>query len=151
MAKLSAARAAALERKKKAQKAAEEAADRLKKRLEAKFDIENINLAAAAQRNLSETDRARVEALQALKTEGVKDDEASLNKLIELEKKREAEIQRQAKESIIASNAVKNQRLADLDEELEKLKALANARRASIAGGTITSTPAADVSVQRGL
>lgn len=139
LAKLSAARAAALERKKKAQKAAEEAADRLKKRLEAKFDIENINLAAAAQRNLSETDRSRVEALQALKTEGVKDDEAALNKLIELEKKREAEIQRQARESIIASAAVKNQRLADLQAELDALVKLSQARAASITGTAVSA------------
>jgi hypothetical protein len=134
LAKLSAARAAALERKNKAKKAADEAADALKKRLEAKFDIDNINLAAAAQRNLSETDRARVEALQALKTEGVKDDEASLNKLIELEKKREEEIQRQARESIMASASVKNQRLSDLQAELDALQKLSLARTASIIG-----------------
>lgn len=139
LARQSAARAAALERKKKAQKAAEDAADALKKRLEAKFDIENINLAAAAQKNLSETDRARVEALQALKTDGVKDDEAALNKLIELEKKREAEIQRQARESIIASAAVKNQRLADLQAELDALNKLNAARTASITGANIPS------------
>jgi len=138
LARLSAARAAALERKKKAEKAAAEAADRLKKRLEAKFDIENINLAAAAQRNLSDVDRARVEALQALKTEGVKDDEASLNKLIELEKKREAEIQRQARESIIASAAVKNQRLSDLQAELDALVKLSQARASSIAGTPVS-------------
>jgi len=139
LAKLSAARAAALERQRKAKKAAEEAADRLKKRLEAKFDIENINLAAAAQRNLSETDRSRVEALQALKTEGVKDDEAALNKLIELEKKREAEIQRQARESIVASAAVKNQRLADLQAELDALVKLSQARAQSITGTPVKS------------
>jgi hypothetical protein len=130
------------ERKKQAKEAtkkAQEAADALKKRLESKFDIENINLAAAAQKNLSDADRARVEALQALKTEGVKDDEASLNKLIELEKKREAEIQRQARESIIASAAVKNQRLADLQAELDALIKLSQARAASIAGTAVSA------------
>ena len=149
LAKQSAARAAALERKKNAEKAAREAADALKKRLEAKFDIDNINLAAAAQKNLSETDRSRVAALQALKTEGVKDDEAALNKLIELEKKREEEIQRQARESIIASAAVKNQRLSDLQAELDALIAISSARAASITGGaTPTSVTASSLQIE---
>jgi len=148
LAKLSAARAEALDRKRRAKKAAEEAADLLKKRLEAKFDIDNINLAAAAQRNLSETDRSRVEALQALKTEAVDDDLAALNKLIELEKKREEEIQRQARESIVASVAVKNQRLADLQAELDALIAISSARSASIMGGaapTSVKTPSLEI------
>jgi hypothetical protein len=145
LAKEAAARAAAAERKKKAEKAAADAADALKKRLESKFDIDNINLAAAAQKNLSEADRARVEALQALKTEGVKDDEAALNKLIDLEKKREAELQRQSAQSIALSAVVKNQRLADLQAELDALIALSSARAASISGSpiapSITSAP----------
>lgn len=149
LAKQSAARAAALKRKQDAKKAADEAADALKKRLEAKFDIDNINLAAAAQKNLSESDRARVEALQALKTEGVEDDKAALNELIALEKKREDEIQRQARESIIASAAVKNQRLADLQSELDALIAISKARSASITGGAApTSVTAPALSIE---
>jgi len=126
--------------KKRSQDAAAKAkdeADSLKKRLEAKFDIDNINLAAAAQKNLSDADRARVEALQALKTEGTKDDEAALNKLIALEKQREAEIKRQALESLALSATVKNQRLLDLQAELDALGNLASARSASIVGGKI--------------
>lgn len=137
LAKEAAARAAAADRKKKAQKAAEDAADALKKRLEGKFDIENINLAAAAQKNLSDADRARVQALQALKSEGVKDDEAALNKLIDLEKKREEEIKRQAASALVASAAVKNQRLSDLQAELDALIAISAARSASLTGANI--------------
>lgn len=137
LAKEAAARAAAANRKKKAQKAAEDAADALKKRLEGKFDIENINLAAAAQKNLSDADRARVQALQALKSEGVKDDEAALNKLIDLEKKREEEIKRQAASALVASAAVKNQRLSDLQAELDALIAISAARSASLTGANI--------------
>lgn len=127
-------RQAEIDRKKRAEKAAKDAADALKKRLEAKFDIDNINLAAAAQRNLSESDRARVEALQALKTEGVEDDKAALNELIALEKKREEEIKRQASQSILASAVVKDQRLTDLKAELDMLNKIADARFASITG-----------------
>lgn len=129
-----AAKIAADKAKAKAKEMADARAEALRNRLEGKFDIENINLAAAAQRNLSESDRARVEALQALKTEGVKDDEAALNKLIELEKKREEEIFRQGRSAIFASETVKNQRLADLQAELDALNKIGNARLASITG-----------------
>lgn len=126
--------------KTKAKEMADARAEALRNRLEGKFDIDNINLAAAAQKNLSEADRARVEALQALKTEGVKDDEAALTKLIELEKKREEEIFRQGRAAIFASEAVKNQRLADLQAELDALAKLNGARIASITGANIPST-----------
>lgn len=131
---------AELDRKKRAEKAAQDAKDALKKRLEGKFDIENINLAAAAQKNLSDADRARVEALQALKTEGVKDDEAALNKLIALEKQREEEIKKQSASALLSSAAVKNQRLADLQSELDALIAISAARSASITGNAISGS-----------
>ena len=135
-----AAKVAADKAKAKAKEQGDARAEALRNRLEGKFDIENINLAAAAQKNLSETDRARVEALQALKTEGVKDDEAALNKLIELEKRREAEIFRQGRAAIFASETVKNQRLADLQAELDALGKLSGARIASITGANLPST-----------
>jgi len=144
-----AAKAAADKAKAKAKEQADARAEALRNRLEGKFDIDNINLAAAAQKNLSEADRSRVEALQALKTAGVQDDETALNKLIELEKKRETEIQRQARESIIASAAVKNQRLADLQAELDALIAISTARSASIVGGaTPTSVTAPSLQIE---
>jgi len=140
-----AAKAAADKAKAKAKEDLDKRNEALRKKLEGKFDIENINLAAAASRNLNETDRARVEALQALKTEGFKDDEAALNKLIELEKKREEEIFRQGRAAIFASETVKNQRLSDLQDELSALRILSSARAASITGGAIqpniTATP----------
>lgn len=132
-----AAKAAADKAKAKAKEEADARAEALRNRLEGKFDIENINLAAAAQKNLSDADRARVEALQALKTEGVKDDEDALNKLIALEKQREAEIRRQAIESMSLSAMVKDQRLSDLQAELDGLQRLAAARSASITGAQI--------------
>ena len=144
-----AAKAEADKAKAKAKEQADARAEALRNRLEGKFDIDNINLAAAAQKNLSEADRSRVEALQALKTAGVQDDETALNKLIELEKKRETEIQRQARESIIASAAVKNQRLADLQAELDALIAISTARSASIVGGaTPTSVTAPSLQIE---
>lgn len=140
-----AAKAAADKAKAKAKEQADARAEALRDRLEGKFDIENINLAAAAQKNLSDADRARVDALQALKTEGVKDDETALNKLIALEKQRELEIKRAAVEASALSTVVKNQRLADLQAELDALIALSSARAASITGGAIqpniTATP----------
>lgn len=147
-----AAAEAAKRAKDRAKELADQRADALKARLEGQFDIENINLAAAAQKNLSEADRARVEALQALKTEGVKDDEAALNKLIALEKQREAELKRQAIEASALSTGVKNQRLADLQAELDALIALSSARAASLTGGAIqTSITATPLQIEPGI
>lgn len=78
--------------KERAKKAEEARQDKIKSDLAAKFDIDNIQL-IAAKRNAIEDGAnaetlARISALQALRTEGYKDDEAALNKLIELDKMR---------------------------------------------------------------
>jgi hypothetical protein len=78
--------------KERAKKAEEARQDKIKSDLAAKFDIDNIQL-VAAKRNAIEDGAnaetlARISALQALRTEGYKDDEAALNKLIELDKMR---------------------------------------------------------------
>lgn len=126
------------ERRKAALKAKEKRDEELKRRLEAKFDIDNINLAAALTRKLSEEDAERVKALQAIKSDTAKDDEAALNKLIDLEKKLQADKVAAATVDMMLSSAVKNQRLADLDEEIKALKAVSAARAASIAGANIS-------------
>lgn len=117
------------DRRKAAAKAAERRQDEIRKRLEEKFDIDAINLAASLTRKLNDEDRARVEALQAIRSDTAKDDEASLNRLIELERKR-------TQDSLFGSSLVKNQRLADLEAELQALLKLASARIGSITGST---------------
>lgn len=126
------------ERRKAAAKEAERRKDELRKRLEEKFDIDAINLNAALTRKLSEEDKVRVQALQALRTEASKDDEKALNKLLELERKLQEDKLRAAASDIALSTVVKNQRLADLDEEIKALKAVSAARAASIAGANIS-------------
>lgn len=121
------AKSRAEDRRKAAVKAAEKRQDEIKKRLEEKFDIDAINLQAALSRQLSDEDKARVKALQAIRTETAQDDEASLNRLIELERKR-------TQDSLFGSSLVKNQRLADLEAELQALLKLASARIGSITG-----------------
>jgi hypothetical protein len=122
-------KARAEDRRKAATKAAQKRQDEIKKRLEEKFDIDAINLQAALSRQLSDEDKARVKALQAIRTETAQDDEASLNRLIELERKR-------TQDSLFGSALVKNQRLADLEAELQALLKLASARIGSITGST---------------
>jgi hypothetical protein len=66
------------------------------KKLQAKFDLDNIQLAAAAQGKLSKEEETRVKALQALKTEQKADDLRSLEELEALQKKNaDAEVARQ--------------------------------------------------------
>jgi len=77
------------------------------KKLAAKFDQDNIAIEAALKTKLSDEDRARLLALKALKSETLKDDEDALVKL----------------------NAA--QKLA-ADQELERIKAQAEARSAAI-------------------
>lgn len=124
------------DRRKAATKAAEKRQDELKKRLEEKFDIDAINLQAALSRQLSDEDKARVKALQAIRTETATDDEASLNRLIELERKR-------TQDSIVGSSLVKSQRLSDLEAELQALLKLASARIGSITGSVPSTGVAA--------
>ena len=131
------------ERRKAAAKAAEKRQDELKKRLEEKFDIDAINLAAALTRKLSEEDKARVQALQAMRTDAAKDDESALTRLMELERKLAEDKLKASAADIALSTVVKNQRLADLDAEIQALKAVSAARAASIAGANITWDSAA--------
>ena len=77
------------------------------KKLAAKFDQENIAIEAALKGKLSDEDRARVLALKALKSESNADDEKALNSLNELQK-----------------NAA--------NQEIERIKAMAEARSAAI-------------------
>lgn len=126
------------ERRKAAAKAAEKRQDEIKKRLEEKFDIDAINLTAALTRKLSEEDQARVKALQALRSDATADDEAALNRLMDLERKLAEDKLKAAAADIALSTVVKNQRLADLDAEIQALKAVSAARAAAIAGANIS-------------
>jgi hypothetical protein len=126
------------DRRKAAAKAAEKRQDEIKKRLEEKFDIDAINLTAALTRKLSEEDQARVKALQALRSDANKDDEAALNRLMDLERKLAEDKLKAAAADIALSTVVKNQRLADLDAEIQALKAVSAARAAAIAGANIS-------------
>lgn len=129
------------DRRKAAVKAAEARDEQLKKRLAEKFDIDAINLQAALSRQLSDEDKARITALQAIRSDTVKDDESALNKLIELERKRK-------EEALAASVAVKNQRLSDLEAEYQALLKLANIRTTSITATVIPSAPLTATSIQ---
>jgi hypothetical protein len=126
------------DRRKAAAKAAEKRQDEIKKRLEEKFDIDAINLTAALTRKLSEEDQARVKALQALRSDATADDEAALNRLMDLERKLAEDKLKAAAADIALSTVVKNQRLADLDAEIQALKAVSAARAAAIAGANIS-------------
>lgn len=87
----SAAKAAEKKRSAAEEAARQREADRqakLTSDLAAKFDIEGINLSIAARRAKTEEEKAAVAGLQALRTEGYKDDETALNKLITLDKMR---------------------------------------------------------------
>jgi hypothetical protein len=80
------------ERRKKAEQARQE---KIKSELAGKFDMENIQLAAAARNATTADEKARVAALQAIKTEGYQDDEKALQKLIALDKARADAIKNQ--------------------------------------------------------
>jgi len=125
-AKEKAAKKAAAEAAKKKQQEAEE---KTKKALADKFDLDKINLQAALKRNLSEEDKARVKALQAIETESAKDDETALNKLITLEKLRAAD-------QIANAEAAKAAQKSAADD------AITNAQRVFLAiGGQIIEIP----------
>lgn len=87
----SAAKAAEKKRSAAEEAARQREADRqakLTSDLAAKFDIEGINLSIAARRANTQEEKAAVAGLQALRTEGYKDDETALNKLMTLDKMR---------------------------------------------------------------
>lgn len=126
------------ERRKAAVKEAERRKEELRKRLEEKFDIDAINLNAALSRKLSEEDKERVKALQALRTENAKDDETALTRLQDLEKQLQDQKVKAAAQDLALSGVVRNQRLDDLNAELAKLKEI-QAERARSIGAPITS------------
>jgi hypothetical protein len=80
--------------KERAKKQEEARQDRIKSDLAAKFDLDNIQLVAAKRNAIEQGANAEtlaaISALQAIRTEGYKDDEAALNKLIALDKARAA-------------------------------------------------------------
>jgi hypothetical protein len=74
--------------KERAKKLEEERRAKTLADLEAKFDIEGINLAKAKNRAKTSEEINAVEGLQAIRSAGYKDDEAALNKIMALEKGR---------------------------------------------------------------
>jgi hypothetical protein len=78
--------------KERAKKLEEERQAKIMSDLANKFDIEGINLAIAKRRAGTSEEIAAVEGLQAIKSEGYKDDEAALAKLIALDKARAAAV-----------------------------------------------------------
>lgn len=126
------------ERRKAAVKEAERRKEELRKRLEEKFDIDAINLNAALSRKLSEEDKERVKALQALRTENAKDDETALTRLQELERQLQDQKVKAAAQDLSLSGIVRNQRLDDLNAELAKLREI-QAERAKSIGAPVTS------------
>ena len=78
--------------KERAKKLEEERQAKVMSDLAAKFDIEGINLAIAKRRAGTSEEIAAVEGLQAIRSEGYKDDEAALNKLMALDKARAAAV-----------------------------------------------------------
>jgi len=78
--------------KERAKKLEEERQAKVMSDLANKFDIEGINLAIAKRRAGTSEEIAAVEGLQAIKSEGYKDDEAALAKLIALDKARAAAV-----------------------------------------------------------
>ena len=78
--------------KERAKKLEEERQAKVMADLAAKFDIEGINLAIAKGRAKTKEERVAVEGLQAIRSEGYKDDEAALNKLMAMDKTRAAAV-----------------------------------------------------------
>ncbi|NDC49050.1 MAG: hypothetical protein EBZ61_08250, partial [Micrococcales bacterium] len=113
------AAAAALAKKKE-----EDRQDELKKKLAAKFDMDNIQLAAALRNATTTEEKARVEALMAIKTEGYKDDEMALSKLNALDDARNKGLMTQAGEiaKLSSADAARASSVAAQIAELNKLK-----------------------------
>jgi hypothetical protein len=78
--------------KERAKKLEEERQAKVMSDLANKFDIEGINLAIAKRRAGTSEEIAAVEGLQAIRSEGYKDDEAALAKLMSLDKARAAAV-----------------------------------------------------------
>jgi hypothetical protein len=115
---------AAAARKKAEEKAAAarkkaEAEERTKKALQDKFDLDIINVQAALKRKISDEDRTRLQALKAIQTETVKDDEVALEKLRNLEKLRK-------EEAIANAQAVKDARKSAADDAILDAKRVAD-------------------------
>ena len=109
------------EKKRKAKRAQEEREDKIRKALANKFDLELINLEAAKKNAKTAEEKARIDALMALKSESAKDDEKSLTKLTELEEKRNSALDAQAAKAK-ALAAEDKKRADDLQATVDKFK-----------------------------
>lgn len=107
-----------------AKKKAEERQDQLKKQLAAKFDMDNIQLAAALRNATTAEEKSRVQALMAIKSEGYKDDEIALGKLNALDDARNKGLMTQAGEiaKLASADAARASAVASQVAELNKLK-----------------------------
>ena len=130
-ARKAAEKAAALEKKRKAEEAKRKAEkakkdrdDKTRAALAAKFDLDLINLEAAKKNAKTKEEMTRIEALMALKTESVKDDEAALAKLTALDEARNKALVTQAQEIIklAAEDAKRALAAGTAIEELSKKK-----------------------------
>jgi hypothetical protein len=112
------------EKKRKAEKAKQDRDDKTRAALAAKFDLDLINLEAAKKNAKTKEEMTRIEALMALKTESVKDDEAALAKLTALDEARNKALVTQAQEIIklAAEDAKRALAAGTAIEELSKKK-----------------------------
>lgn len=109
------------EAKRRAKKAQEERDDKVRKALAAKFDLDLINLEAAKRNATTKEEKARIEALIAMKSEAVKDDEKALEKLKALDEARNEALKKQA-EAAKAVAAEDQKRAAELESQLKKFE-----------------------------
>lgn len=109
------------EKKRKAEKAKQERDDKLKAALAAKFDLDLINLEAAKKNAKTAEEKARLQALIALKSEAATDDEKALQKLTALDELRNDALKKQA-EAARAVAAEDQKRAAELESQIKKLE-----------------------------
>lgn len=109
------------EKKRKAEKAKQERDDKLKAALAAKFDLDLINLEAAKKNAKTAEEKARLQALIALKSEAATDDEKALQKLTALDEARNDALKKQA-EAAKAVAAEDQKRAAELESQLKKFE-----------------------------
>lgn len=109
------------EAKRRAEKAKQERDDKLKAALAAKFDLDLINLEAAKKNAKTAEEKARLQALIALKSEAATDDEKALQKLTALDEARNDALKKQA-EAAKAVAAEDQKRAAELESFIKKFQ-----------------------------
>lgn len=109
------------EAKRRAEKAKQERDDKIKAALAAKFDLDLINLEAAKKNAKTAEEKARLQALIALKSEAATDDEKALQKLTALDEARNDALKKQA-EAAKAVAAEDQKRAAELESQINKFK-----------------------------